>query len=54
MGSHSKIEWTNAAWNPLHGCTKVSPGCKYCYAETFAEQFRGVAGHPYEQRFDLV
>jgi protein gp37 len=53
MGSHSKIEWTNATWNPLRGCTKVSPGCKYCYAETFAERFRGVAGHPYEQGFDL-
>jgi three-Cys-motif partner protein len=53
MGSHSKIEWTDATWNPLRGCSKISPGCKHCYAETFAERFRGVAGHPYEQGFDL-
>lgn len=37
----------------MTGCTKVSPGCKHCYAETFAERFRGVPGHPYEQGFDL-
>jgi protein gp37 len=37
----------------VRGCTKVSPGCKHCYAETFAERFRGVKGHPYEQGFDL-
>lgn len=53
MSEHSKIEWTDATWNPLRGCTKVSPGCKHCYAETFAERFRGVAGRPYEQGFDL-
>ena len=53
MSDHSKIEWTDATWNPLRGCTKVSPGCKHCYAETFAERFRGVKGHPYEQGFDL-
>lgn len=53
MSTHSKIEWTDATWNPVRGCTKVSPGCKNCYAETFAERFRGVKGHPYEQGFDL-
>ena len=53
MSDHSKIEWTDTTWNPLRGCTKVSPGCKHCYAETFAERFRGVDGHPYEQGFDL-
>lgn len=53
MSDHSDIEWTDATWNPLRGCTKVSPGCKHCYAETFAERFRGVRGHPYEQGFDL-
>lgn len=53
MSDHSKIEWTDATWNPLRGCTKISPGCKHCYAETFAERFRGVPGHPYEQGFDL-
>lgn len=53
MSNHSKIEWTDATWNPVRGCTKVSPGCAHCYAETFAERFRGVPGHPYEQGFDL-
>lgn len=52
MADHSKIEWTDATWNPVRGCTKISPGCKHCYAETFAERFRGVVGHPYEQGFD--
>src|SRR5512135_1604043 len=53
MSDKSKIEWTDATWNPVRGCTKVSAGCAHCYAETFAERFRGVAGHPYEQGFDL-
>jgi protein gp37 len=52
MAGASSIEWTDATWNPVRGCVKVSPGCKYCYAETFAERFRGVPGHPYEQGFD--
>jgi protein gp37 len=53
MAEHSAIEWTDATWNPVRGCTKVSPGCKHCYAEVFAERFRGVPGHPYQQGFDL-
>lgn len=53
MSQTSSIEWTDATWNPVRGCTKISPGCKHCYAETFAERFRGVPGHPYEQGFDL-
>lgn len=53
MSANSTIEWTDATWNPVRGCTKISPGCKHCYAETFAERFRGVKGHPYEQGFDL-
>jgi len=53
MSLQSNIEWTDATWNPVTGCTKISPGCKNCYAETFAERFRGVPGHPYEQGFDL-
>ena len=53
MSDKSKIEWTDATWNPVRGCTKISPGCAHCYAETFAERFRGVPGHPYEQGFDL-
>src|SRR5262245_28091287 len=54
MSEHSEIEWTDATWNPVRGCTKISPGCTHCYAETFAERFRGVKGHPYEQGFDLM
>lgn len=54
MSDGSAIEWTDATWNPVRGCTKISPGCKHCYAETFAERFRGVPGHPYEQGFDLL
>lgn len=53
MSDGSTIEWTDATWNPVRGCTKVSPGCKHCYAETFAERFRGVPNHPFEQGFDL-
>ena len=53
MSDQSGIEWTDATWNPVRGCTKVSPGCKHCYAETFSERFRGVPGHPFEQGFDL-
>jgi protein gp37 len=53
MSDKSKIEWTDATWNPVRGCTKISPGCANCYAATFAERFRGVPGHPYEQGFDL-
>src|SRR3954451_15064871 len=53
MSQHTAIEWTDVTWNPIRGCTKISPGCAHCYAETFAERFRGVPGHPYEQGFDL-
>jgi len=53
MSLISKIEWTDATWNPVRGCTKISPGCKHCYAERFAERFRGVKGHPFEQGFDI-
>ena len=53
MADKTKIEWTDATWNPVRGCSKVSPGCKHCYAETFAERFRGVKGHPFEFGFDL-
>jgi protein gp37 len=53
MSDKSTIEWTDATWNPIRGCTKISPGCKHCYAATFAERFRGVEGHPFEQGFDL-
>src|SRR5680860_484110 len=54
MGDRSAIEWTEATWNPVTGCTKVSTGCDNCYAEAFAERWRGIPGHPYENGFDLT
>lgn len=54
MADRSAIEWTNATWNPVTGCTKISRGCDNCYAERFAERFRGVVGHPFETGFDLT
>ena len=53
MADQSAIEWTDATWNPVTGCSKVSPGCAHCYAERFAERWRGIPGHHYEQGFDL-
>lgn len=53
MADNSSIEWTDATWNPVTGCTKIGPGCDNCYAARFAERWRGVEGHPYEQGFDL-
>src|SRR3990172_11634593 len=53
MSERSAIEWTDSTWNPVTGCTRVSAGCAHCYAETFAERWRGTPGHPYEQGFDL-
>src|SRR5438874_11353871 len=53
MATLTTIEWTDATWNPVTGCTKISAGCDHCYAERFAERFRGVPGHPFEQGFDL-
>ena len=46
MSDKSAIEWTDATWNPVTGCTKVSPGCAHCYAETIAERFRGTPAFP--------
>src|SRR5688500_20229950 len=53
MSGVSKIEWTDATWNPVRGCSKISPGCAHCYAETFAERLRGVAGQPCAFGFDF-
>jgi protein gp37 len=53
MAYSTAIEWTDATWNPVTGCTKISAGCDNCYAERFAERFRGVPGHPFENGFDL-
>ena len=54
MAAKSDIEWTDATWNPVTGCTKISAGCDNCYAERFSERFRGVPGHPFQHGFDLV
>ena len=54
MSTQTGIEWTDATWNPVSGCAKVSPGCDNCYAERFAERFRGVAGHPFGHGFDMT
>jgi hypothetical protein len=54
MAENSTIEWTDATWNPVTGCTKISAGCDNCYAERFSERFRGVPGHPFKNGFDLT
>lgn len=54
MADGSAIEWTDATWNPVTGCTKITAGCDHCYAARFSERFRGVPGHPFENGFDLT
>jgi protein gp37 len=54
MADSTSIEWTDATWNPVTGCTKISAGCDHCYAERFSERFRGTHGHPFETGFDLT
>lgn len=54
MADGSAIEWTDATWNPVTGCTKITRGCDNCYAARFAERFRGVKDHPFETGFDLT
>lgn len=54
MASNTEIEWTDATWNPVTGCTKITRGCDFCYAERFSERFRSVPGHPFENGFDLT
>lgn len=54
MGTVSKIEWTEQTWNPTVGCTKVSPGCKNCYAETMARRLKAMGVHGYENGFRLT
>jgi protein gp37 len=54
VADNSSIEWTDATWNPVTGCTKITAGCDNCYAARFAERFRGVAAHPFEGGFDLT
>ncbi len=54
MADSTSIEWTDATWNPVTGCTKISAGCDHCYAERFSERFRGTRRHPFETGFDLT
>lgn len=54
MADGSAIEWTDATWNPVTGCTKITRGCDNCYAERFSERWRGIPGHPFENGFDLT
>jgi protein gp37 len=54
MGDHSAIEWTDATWNPVTGCTKISPGCKHCYAERLAARLERMGNPRYVNGFDLT
>jgi protein gp37 len=54
MASTTQIEWTDATWNPVTGCSKITQGCDFCYAERFSERFRGVPNHPFTNGFDLT
>jgi len=54
MSTVTSIEWTDATWNPVTGCTKISAGCDHCYAERFSERFRGTEEHPFQMGFDLT
>ena len=53
MSTRTKIEWTEQTWNPTTGCTKVSPGCKYCYAEIMARRLKAMGVKGYESGFSL-
>src|SRR5262245_1261537 len=53
MSAKSNIEWTESTWNPVTGCTKVSPGCKHCYAEAMAERLQAMGAPGYENGFKL-
>ena len=54
MSSKSKIEWTESTWNPTTGCTKISPGCRYCYAERMANRLRAMESANYSNGFTLT
>src|SRR5712691_1338059 len=54
MGDQSAIEWTDATWNPVTGCTKISPGCKHCYAEQLAERLQAMGQRNYRNGFRLT
>ena len=54
MAVNSKIEWTEATWNPLTGCKKISPGCKFCYAERLSLRLQAMGRQTYKNGFDLT
>lgn len=54
MSQNSKIEWTDSTWNPITGCTKISPGCKYCYAERLSKRLKAMGVSNYVNGFDLT
>lgn len=54
MATESRIEWTEQTWNPVTGCTKISPGCKHCYAETMARRLQAMRAPGYENGFGLA
>src|SRR3989442_8761044 len=54
MGDQSAMEWTDATWNPVTGCTKISPGCKNCYAERLAARLQAMGNPRYRNGFDLT
>jgi len=54
VAEKSAIEWTDATWNPVTGCTKVSPGCKHCYAERLANRLRAMGNARYKNGFELT
>ena len=54
MAKNSSIEWTESTWNPITGCTKVSPGCKFCYAERMAKRLKAMGSANYENGFKLT
>jgi len=54
MAEHSAIEWTDATWNPVTGCTKVSPGCKHCYAERLAWRLQAMGSRRYRDGFAVT
>lgn len=54
MSTNSSIEWTESTWNPLTGCTKISPGCKHCYAERMAMRLKAMGKENYRNGFKLT
>ena len=54
MATNSKIEWTDATWNPVTGCSKISPGCKHCYAERMAKRLKAMGKPNYRNGFEVT